>query len=371
MVGGVIILATVVTALVMSVVTASADIEPPDWTATPLPSSADQPGAVSVTGAGCGPSGGVAMSDRFVSDGEPTKTETGQTWISDSSGTWQISNGSLSYTASDANLGYLVADAGAPDGRMSFSVDRLTETFWAVFRYRDPLNHYRFGRENNGAYKFEKVESGVVQGFAPFSADIQPRSRDRIDITFEADDSINVYRDDDWLYGDGLTFNIREPMIGFATGSTSTDTRTSEIGISSVSFAPYSGVPVTASVMVSAQTSGITVATETMDPDNNGSWTGRLEIPSDNGTGNYKLTAICTTPGYELVYNDLNVHVSFDEDANVITDFSASLDLDRVEKSRTFDPVTLAALSVVLLAAFAFVVAGAIHRHRGHGDKTA
>jgi len=347
---------------------AAADIKEPSWTATPLPTSVDQNGTVAVTGGGCGPSGQIVLSDRFDTEGDPAATDTGQSWISDSSGTWQITDGALVYTSDDANLGYLVVDAGTPDARMSFTVDRLSDDFWAVFRYRDPLNHYRFGRDHGGSYKFEKVEDGVVQGFAPFSSDIVPRAGDQIDITYEADDSINIYRDNDWLYGDGLLFNIAESMVGFATGDTTPDAQGSAIEVSSLHVAPYSGTAVTASVLVTARSAGIDLATTNLNPDNNGNWTGRLEIPADNGTGNYEISATCSTPGYQISYPSLNAHVSFEGSENAITNLAASVDFDRVEKSRTFDPVTKTVIVALLIAALGVAALGTIAARRLSGD---
>jgi len=357
--------------LIAAVGPASADIKEPNWTATPLPASIDQNGTVAVTGSGCGPSGQLILSDRFDTEGDPATTDTGQSWVSDSSGTWQITDEALVYTSEDANLGYLVVDAGTPDARMSFTVDRQSDSYWAVFRYRDPLNHYRFGRDHGGSYKFEKVENGVVQGFAPFSSDIVPRAGDHIDITYEADDSINIYRDNDWLYGDGLLFNIAEPMIGFATGDTTLDAQGSAIEISSLQVAPFSGTAVTASVVVAARSAGIDLVSTNLSPDNNGNWTGRLAIPDDNGTGNYEISAICSTPGYQITYPSLNAHVSFEGSEEAITDLSASVDFDRVEKSGTFDPVTKAVIASLLIAALGVAGLGAIAARRlGDDDGT-
>ncbi len=359
----------VATAIALAVVLAvagpaGADIKPPLWTATPLPESANQPGTISVTGSGCGPSGAVVFSHDFATDGEPGEAVTGQQWVSDSNGTWEVSDFALTYSSADANLGYLVADTGFPDARMSFIVTELPDTFWAVFRYRDPSNLYRFGREDGGSYQFEKVENGVTQGFAPFGRDITPREGDRIDITYEADDSINIYRDDDWLYGDGLLFNITETFIGFATGDTSLDATGTTFRVSGLEVAPYSGMPVTATVQVDAATAGVIVSSVNISPDNNGNWTSRLEVPIESGTGDYTLTASCNTPGYEITYSNLSTRVNFAASAELITDFVAEVDFDRVEDSPTLDPVTTVVIVMLALSALGLLILGGFAARR-------
>lgn len=343
---------------------AAADIKPPLWTATPLPESANEPGTISVTGSGCGPSGAVIFSHDFAIDGDPGEAVTGQEWISDSNGTWEVSDFALNYSSADANLGYLVADTGFPDARMSFIVTEIPETFWAVFRYRDPSNHYRFGRDDGGSYQFQKVENGVTQGFAPFGRDITPREGDRIDINYEADDSINVYRDDDWLYGDGLLFNITETSIGFASGDSSIDATGTTFKISDLEVVPYSGIPVTAAVQVNAATGGVIVSTIDVSPDNDGNWTSRLEVPIQSGTGDYTLTAVCSTPGYQITYSDLSTRVNFAASAELITDFVAEVDFASVEDSPTLDPVTTAVIVMLAVSALGLLILGGFAARR-------
>lgn len=331
---------------VTTIAPASADIFAPDWSAEPLPEGAGQPGAFSVGGAGCGPSGAVVFEDDFGTDGAPERAETGQAWETVGTGIFAVDDGTLRYASLEDSLSYLIVDTEQPDGRLSMTLTDLPETFWILWRYRNVRNHYRFGRENNGDYKFHQIVNGSITAFAPFSLDITPREGDRIAITFEEDDSMNVYRDDDWLYGDGITFNIDETIVGFALSDL--DGSGVEFDVDDLELAPYSVAAATARVVVSAFRGEDRVAFDEFIPDNNGNWQGRFTIPDDAGDGDYRLTAECSTPGYDLIYEDLNTRLVLLDSETAITDFIAEVDFSEVEDARTFDPVTIITIAVLM-----------------------
>ena len=85
--------------------------------------------------------------------------ETGQQWVVPLGG-WGVENGRAMALWGGYHL--VVGEGGAPNGTFEATVPELGSEFWAVLRYTDAANYWRFGRTSDGNYVLQRISNGVV-----------------------------------------------------------------------------------------------------------------------------------------------------------------------------------------------------------------